>query len=63
MGTVIEDATDYYSARIPKKQRKGTIVDELLSDNQFRKYVLLCHCETLIVFNFTCYFNIIFYNS
>ena len=39
MGTVVEDATDYYSARIPKRQRKRTIVEELLSDKQFKKYV------------------------
>ncbi|XP_041368745.1 deoxynucleotidyltransferase terminal-interacting protein 2-like [Gigantopelta aegis] len=37
-GTVIESPTEFYSARIPKKQRKKTIVDELLADAEFRKY-------------------------
>ncbi|KAH3796147.1 deoxynucleotidyltransferase terminal-interacting protein 2-like [Dreissena polymorpha] len=37
-GKVIEDATDFYSSRIPKKQRKSTIVEELLADSQFRQF-------------------------
>uniref|UniRef100_A0A915K1Q2 Fcf2 pre-rRNA processing C-terminal domain-containing protein n=1 Tax=Romanomermis culicivorax TaxID=13658 RepID=A0A915K1Q2_ROMCU len=37
IGTVIEDATDFYSDRIPKKQRKQTIVDELLASSEFQK--------------------------
>lgn len=31
VGTVVESSADYYSARLPKKQRKATIVEELLS--------------------------------
>lgn len=38
MGTVIESAADFYSSRIPKKQRKKTLVDELLADQEFRSY-------------------------
>jgi hypothetical protein len=38
---VIEDAADFYSSRIPKKQRKSTIVEELLADAEFRKYALI----------------------
>jgi hypothetical protein len=39
MGKVVETAADFYHARVPKKQRKATIVDELLADAEFRKYV------------------------
>ncbi|KAL4219610.1 Deoxynucleotidyltransferase terminal-interacting protein 2 [Mactra antiquata] len=37
-GKVVEDATDFYSSRIPKKQRKSTIVEELLADADFRSF-------------------------
>ncbi|ESO92818.1 hypothetical protein LOTGIDRAFT_101578, partial [Lottia gigantea] len=37
-GTIVEGAADFYSARIPKKQRKQTLVDELLADAEFRTY-------------------------
>ncbi|XP_050413260.1 deoxynucleotidyltransferase terminal-interacting protein 2 [Patella vulgata] len=37
-GKVVEGAADFYSGRIPKKQRKQTIVDELLADAEFRTY-------------------------
>ncbi|XP_060553859.1 deoxynucleotidyltransferase terminal-interacting protein 2-like [Ruditapes philippinarum] len=37
-GEVVEDATDFYSSRIPKKQRKSTVVEELLADAEFRKF-------------------------
>ena len=37
MGHVVEGAADFYSGRIPKKQRKATLVDELLADADFRK--------------------------
>ena len=37
MGTVIEGSAEFYSSRISKKQRKGTLVDELLADAEFRK--------------------------
>ena len=36
-GEVVEDSTDFYSSRIPKKQRKSTVVEELLADVEFRK--------------------------
>jgi len=38
MGTIIESPTEYFSARIKKKDRKETIVDELLADNRSRDY-------------------------
>ena len=34
VGTVVDNATDFYSDRIPKRQRKQTLVDELLADEQ-----------------------------
>ena len=37
MGTIVEGAHEYYSSRLSKKQRKRTMVDELLADAEFRK--------------------------
>jgi Fcf2 pre-rRNA processing len=38
MGTIIESPTEYFSARIKKKDRKQTIVEELLADQKSREY-------------------------
>ncbi|XP_023234047.1 deoxynucleotidyltransferase terminal-interacting protein 2-like isoform X1 [Centruroides sculpturatus] len=38
IGTIVETSADYYHSRIPKKQRKRTIVEELLADEEFRQY-------------------------
>lgn len=38
MGTIIESPTEFFSARIKKKDRKETIVDELLEDQKTREY-------------------------
>ncbi|XP_075012415.1 deoxynucleotidyltransferase terminal-interacting protein 2 isoform X1 [Calonectris borealis] len=40
VGTVIDSPIDFYHSRIPKKQRKRTIVEELLADSEFRRNVL-----------------------
>ena len=37
MGTIVEGSHEYYSSRMSKKQRKRTMVDELLADSEFRK--------------------------
>lgn len=37
MGTVVEGSNEFYSARVPKKSRKNTMVDELLADAEFRR--------------------------
>jgi Fcf2 pre-rRNA processing len=37
MGTIIESPTEYFSARLKKKDRKETIV-ESLADQQSREY-------------------------
>uniref|UniRef100_A0A8C6JPR8 Uncharacterized protein n=1 Tax=Melopsittacus undulatus TaxID=13146 RepID=A0A8C6JPR8_MELUD len=38
VGTVLDSPIDFYHSRIPKKQRKRTIVEELLADSEFRRY-------------------------
>ncbi|KAG8552435.1 hypothetical protein GDO81_004534 [Engystomops pustulosus] len=38
VGTVVDNPADYYHSRIPKKQRKRTIMEELLVDSEFRSY-------------------------
>ena len=37
VGTIVEGAHEFYSARITKKQRKRTMVEELLADAEFRR--------------------------
>ncbi|XP_070817490.1 deoxynucleotidyltransferase terminal-interacting protein 2 [Chaetodon trifascialis] len=36
MGTVVDNPADFYHSRIPKKDRKRTMVEELLADAEFR---------------------------
>lgn len=38
MGTVIESATEFYTGRLTKKERKATLADELLSDTNLAHY-------------------------
>jgi len=38
MGTIVESPTEFFSARIKKKDRKETIVQELLADQKSREY-------------------------
>lgn len=37
VGKVVDTPVDYYSSRITKKERKRTIVEELLADAEFQK--------------------------
>ena len=37
VGTVLDDPKDFYSSRVPKKQRKQTLADELLDDEKLRQ--------------------------
>ena len=37
IGTIVEDKTEYFSSRVPKKMRQKTLVDELAADFDFRK--------------------------
>ena len=36
MGTVVSGAAEFYSSRLPKKDRKRSMVDQLLADAEFR---------------------------
>lgn len=38
IGKVTEGAADFYNGRIPKAQRKQTLVEELLADAEFKAY-------------------------
>ena len=38
IGTVVDNAADFYTDRVAKKDRKQTMVDELLADAEFKKY-------------------------
>ncbi|CAH1111100.1 unnamed protein product [Psylliodes chrysocephalus] len=38
IGKVMDAPLDFYNDRVPKKQRKKTLVDELLADAEFNKY-------------------------
>merc|ERR1712062_216430 len=38
IGTVVDNASDFYTDRVSKKDRKQTMVDELLADAEFQKY-------------------------
>ncbi|XP_078045038.1 uncharacterized protein LOC144474234 [Augochlora pura] len=38
IGKVVDSPVDYYSSRLSKKERKKTIVDELMADAEFSKY-------------------------
>jgi hypothetical protein len=47
IGTVVETAQDFYHSRIPKKDRKRTLVEELLADSEFKKYNKKKYSEAL----------------
>jgi hypothetical protein len=47
MGTVIEHATDFHSSRLTRKERKNTLVEELLADAEFRKWNKKKYVEAL----------------
>ena len=38
IGTVVDNAADFYTDRVPNKARKSTMVDELLADAEFKKF-------------------------
>ncbi len=38
VGTVIESASEYFSGRLTKKERKASLADELLSDQALKDY-------------------------
>jgi hypothetical protein len=38
VGKMVSGPAEFYSSRVPKRQRKQTIMDELLQDHQFKRY-------------------------
>ncbi|XP_070384364.1 deoxynucleotidyltransferase terminal-interacting protein 2 isoform X1 [Dermacentor albipictus] len=38
VGTVMDSPADFYHARVPKKDRKQSMVEELLADAEFRRF-------------------------
>lgn len=38
LGTVVESPVDFYSSRIPKKSRKRTLAEEILSNEESLRY-------------------------
>uniref|UniRef100_A0A131XBX2 Putative estrogen receptor binding protein strongylocentrotus purpuratus n=1 Tax=Hyalomma excavatum TaxID=257692 RepID=A0A131XBX2_9ACAR len=38
VGTVMDSPADFYHARVPKKDRKQTMVEELLADAEFKRF-------------------------
>jgi len=38
VGTVVDTAAEFYSNRVPRKERKRTLVDELMTDANFQRY-------------------------
>ncbi|XP_065199821.1 deoxynucleotidyltransferase terminal-interacting protein 2 [Planococcus citri] len=47
VGRIVDTPVDFYSSRIPKKERKPTIVEELLVDAEFKKYTKRKYQEIL----------------
>ncbi len=37
VGKVLDSPADHYTDRVPNKQRKSTLVDELLADAEFQR--------------------------
>lgn len=37
MGSIVDDPVDYYTTRVPKKQRKNTVLEELIEDAKVKK--------------------------
>lgn len=38
IGTIVEDKTEFFSSRLTKKQRKSTLLESLMADNETNKY-------------------------
>ena len=38
IGTVVKGPTEFFSSRLPKKQRRKTLVEELMANEQARAY-------------------------
>ena len=40
VGTVVDSHADFYHDRVPRKERKKTLVDELMANADFQRYTL-----------------------
>jgi len=47
IGTVVETAQDFYHSRVPKKDRKRILIEELLADSEFKRYNKKKYSEAL----------------
>lgn len=47
IGKVMDSPLDYYNNRLTRKERKRTLVDELLADAEFNKYNKRKYCEII----------------
>jgi DNA-directed RNA polymerase subunit N (RpoN/RPB10) len=41
VGTVVDSHVDFYHDRVPKKERKKNLVDELMANADFQRYIYL----------------------
>jgi hypothetical protein len=37
MGKIVDDPLDFYTTRVPRKQQKNTILEELIEDAKVKK--------------------------
>jgi hypothetical protein len=51
VGKVVSGPAEFYSSRVPRRQRKMTIMDELLHNHQFRRYQKKKYAELQIKFS------------
>jgi hypothetical protein len=50
VGTVIEGPSEYFSSRMSRKERKQTIVEEILGDVGYEIFILKCFIISLSIF-------------
>ena len=47
---MVSGPAEFYSSRVPKRQRKQTIMDELLQDHQFKRSAIeLCNVPVMVL--------------
>lgn len=63
---MIESASEFFSGRLTKKERKATLAEELLSDGTFHQYryvLFAMHCTILIMQTSYCSCTFFFFLS
>jgi len=53
---VVDSPVDFYHDRVPKKERKKNLVDELMADANFQRYNNLCSCYKRIIIHLLVFF-------